>query len=182
MTVAERITRWLAELRGASQASWIARAATAVAGAVALVVPGLQPWDQMPLIPIVGTAMLLVAVVLPDSAAALVFLALVAGGWVVRAPADLTWALVVTAIALLVVHLATAFAGQLPSYGRAGRRALRRWVLPATIAALLAPVVAIAAALVRGADVPGSLLVTVGALIGATAAVWFASGQSLSEN
>jgi hypothetical protein len=55
-------------------------------------------------------------------------------------------------------------------------------VLPATIAALLAPVVAIAAALVRGADVPGSLLVTVGALIGATAAVWFASGQSLSEN
>ena len=82
---------------------------------------------------------------------------------------------------MLFRSLATAFAGQLPSYGRAGRRAVRRWVLPATIAALLAPVVAIAAALVRGADVPGSLVVTVGALVGATAAVWFASGQSRSE-
>ena len=126
MTAAERITVWLAQLRGASNASWLARAATAVAGAVALVVSGLEPWDQMPFVPILGIAMLLMSVVLPDSAAPLVFLGVVAGGWVFRAPPDLTWALVVTAIALLVVHLASAFAGQLPSYGRAGRRALRR--------------------------------------------------------
>jgi len=181
MTAAEKITLWLAQLRGAGQASWIARGAIAVAGVIALVLPGLQSWDQMDLVFILGAAMLLAAVALPDSLAALLFMAVVAGGWVFRAPPDPTWALVVTAIALLVVHLASAFAGQLPSYARAGLLTLRRWVLPATIAALLAPVVAIAAALVRGADVPGSLLVTVGALAGATAAVWFASGQSLSE-
>jgi hypothetical protein len=87
----------------------------------------------------------------------------------------------VTGIALLVVHLASAFAAQIPSYGKVGPRVLRRWLLPATIAALVGPVVAIAAALVRGADVPGSLLVTVGALAAATAAVWFAAGQSISS-
>jgi hypothetical protein len=54
-------------------------------------------------------------------------------------------------------------------------------LLPATIAGLLGPVVAVAAALVRGADVPGSLLVTVGALAAASAAVWFAAGQSVSS-
>jgi hypothetical protein len=54
-------------------------------------------------------------------------------------------------------------------------------LLPATIALLLGPVVAIAASAVRGAAVPGSLLVTVGALAAATIAIWFASGQSLSD-
>jgi hypothetical protein len=48
------------------------------------------------------------------------------------------------------------------------------------IAGLLGPVVAVAAAVIRGADVSGSLLVTVAALAAATAAVWFASGQSVS--
>jgi len=117
-------------------------------------------------------------VTLPDSTAALLFLALVTGGWLLRAPSEVSWGVVVTGIALLVVHLASAFAAQIPSYAQVSRRALDRWLLPATIAALLGPVVAVAAALVRNAEVPGSLLVTVAALAAATGAVWFASGQS----
>ena len=181
MSGADKVTLWLAQIRAASSAALAARLAIAVAGAVALVLPGLQSWDQTDLIPIAGTVLLVVSIVLPDSAAALMFLVVVAGGWLLRAPSELSWDLVVTGIALLVVHLASAFAGQIPSYARVNPQALRKWLLPTTIAVLLGPVVAVAAAAVRGAEVPGSLLVTVAALIAATAAVWFASGQSIGS-
>lgn len=181
MTAADRISRWLAELRATGHGPLVARLATAVSGTVALVLPGLLPWDQMDLIPLLGAPLLVAAVVLPDSAAGLLFLVVVAGGWLVRAPAEVGWAVVVTAIALLVFHLSAAFAGQLPSYGQVSRRALRRWLLPATVGAALAPLAAVGAALVRDAAVPGSLLVTVGALTAATVAVWFAAGQSLGD-
>jgi hypothetical protein len=140
----------------------------------------VQSWDQLDLVPLLGVPLLLVCVVLPDSTAAVLFLLVVAGGWIARAPSEVGFGVVVTGIALLVVHLASAFAAQIPSYGKVSRRALRRWLLPAMIAGLLGPVVAIAAAVVRGVEVPGSLLVTVAALAAATAAVWFAAGQSVS--
>jgi hypothetical protein len=44
------------------------------------------------------------------------------------------------------------------------------------------PVVALAAALVRGADVPGSLVVTVVAMGLGTATIWFAAGQKLGRS
>jgi hypothetical protein len=47
---------------------------------------------------------------------------------------------------------------------------------------LVGPVVAIAAALVQGAEVAGSLLVTVAALVLATATIWFAAGQKLGRD
>jgi hypothetical protein len=178
VTAAERITRWIAQINASSQAALLVRLVIAVAGLVALLVPAAQEWDQMDLVLFAGPPLLIVCVALPDSTAALLFLALVAGGWLFRAPSEVSWGVVVTGIALLVVHLASAFAAQIPSYARVSWRALDRWLLPATIAALLGPVVAVAAALVRNAEVPGSLLVTVAALAAATAAVWFASGQS----
>ncbi|NEA36561.1 hypothetical protein [Streptomyces sp. SID13031] len=182
MSGAERISQWLVQLQATGSATWAARSAIAVAGLVALVLPGLQPWDQMDAIPVAGSFLLVACVLLPDSLAALMFLIVVCGGWLMRAPSDLTYAVVLTGIALLVVHLASAFAGQIPSYAVVGRQAMRKWLLPATLAALLAPVVAVAAGLVRGADVPGSLFVTVAALAAATAAVWFASGQPIGGN
>jgi hypothetical protein len=159
----------------------LARGVIALGGVIALVVPGLQAWDQMDVIPIAGVLLLVVCVVLPDSAAALFFLVVVLAGWLLRAPADVGWATVVTGLGLLLLHLASAYAAQLPSYAKVGRRSLRRWLLPASIAAVLGPLVAIGAAIVRNAEVPGSLVVTVAALAAATAAVWFAAGQSVND-
>jgi uncharacterized membrane protein len=181
MSAAVKISQWLAQLQATSRATWLSRSVIAVAGAVALVLPGLQSWDQMDAIPIAGSMLLIACVMLPDSLAALVFLLTVCAGWLLRAPNELSWVVVVTGIALLVVHLASAFAGQIPSYATVGHDALRKWLLPASIALLLGPIAAVAAGLIRGADVPGSLYVTVAALAGATAAIWFASGQSLGE-
>jgi len=182
MSTAERISLWLAQLRASGRASVLARLVIAAAGAVALGVPALQSWDQLDLIPLLGVPMLLAAVVVPDSVAGLVFLLIVAAGWFMRAPGAVSWSLAVTAIALLVVHLASSFAAQVPSYARVHPDALRRWWLPGAIAVLIVPVVAVAAALVRGADVPGSLLVTVGALVLATVVIWFAAGQKLGRD
>jgi hypothetical protein len=181
MSGAERISQWLTELQATNAATWAARSAIAVAGLVALLVPGLAPWDQMDAIPVAGAFLLVACVLLPDSLAPLLFLIVVCLGWLMRAPSDLTLPLVLTGIALLVVHLASAFAGQIPSYAVVGREALRKWVLPATVALLLGPVVAIAAGVVRGAEVQGSLFVTVAALVAATAAIWFAAGQSVGD-
>jgi hypothetical protein len=174
MTVAERITLWLALIRASSLATVLCRLTIAAAGTVAVLLPASRPWDELNLIPVLAVPLLLVCVVLPDSAAPLFFILVVAAGWLQRAPSGVGWDVVLTGIALLVVHLASAFAAQFPSYARVERRALRKWLLPATIALLLGPVVAVAAALIRGAAVPGSMVVTVAALAAATGAVWFA--------
>jgi hypothetical protein len=181
MTAAERLTLWLAQLRDTGRGVLVARGMIALAGTVAILVPTVASWDQLDLVLILAIPLLIATVVAPDSLAGVMFLLTVTIGWVIRAPAEISWGLVVTAIALVVVHLATAFAAQLPSYVRVERRALRRWVVPGGIAVLLAPVVAVAAALVQGADVPGSLLVTVGALVLATITIWFAAGQRLGR-
>lgn len=178
MTVAERITLWLARIRASGRATVLSRLLIGAAGAIALLVPGSRPWDQLDLVPVVAAPLLVACIVVPDSAAVLVFMVVVSGGWLLRAPANVDWGVVVTGIALLMVHLGSAFAAQIPSYAKVERSALRRWMLPATVAVALGPVVAMAAALVRGADVPGSLVLTVAALAATTSAIWFAAGHS----
>jgi hypothetical protein len=182
MSMSEKISSWLAQLRASGRAVVIARLSIAVAGAVALLVSAVQSWDQLDLVPLVAIPMLLATVVLPDSPAGLTFLVVVAGGWLIRAPAEVSWSLVLTGIALLVVHLATAFSAQLPSYAIVHRQALRRWLLPGAIALPAGPVVAIAAALIQGADVPGSMYVTAAALALTTATIWFTAGQKIGRD
>ncbi|HEU4949115.1 MAG TPA: hypothetical protein VFT31_18345 [Kribbella sp.] len=180
MTPAERITLWLARMRASGRAAVLSRLVIGIAGAVAVLVPASRPWDELDVVPLVAVALLVACVVLPDSAAALLFIGVVSAGWLLRAPGDVGWDVVVTGFALLAVHLSSAFAAQFPSYAKVDRRTLRRWLLPASIAAALGPVAAVAAALIRGAEVPGSVLLTVAALAAATGGVWFAAGQSIS--
>ncbi|MFI5696077.1 hypothetical protein ACIA58_29760 [Kribbella sp. NPDC051586] len=182
MNTSEKITLWLAQLRASGRAVVFARLAIAVTGTVALVVPAVQSWDQLDLIPIVAVPVLLATVVLPDSPAGFVFVLVVTLGWLMRAPAEISWSLVLTALVLVVLHLATAFAAQIPSYARVHPAALRRWWLPTAIALLLVLVVALAAGLIQGADVAGSLVVTVVAMALATGTIWFAAGQKLDRD
>jgi hypothetical protein len=182
MTADERITQWLAELRAASRAVLLARFLIAAAGTVAIVVPTLQPWDQLDLVVYLAVPLLLATVVLPDSVSAMLFLLVIALGWLMRGPSTMSWSLTVTAIALVTVHLAAAFAGQLPSYARVHRTALRRWWLPGAAAILLAPVIAGAAALVQAAHTPGSLLITVAAITLTATTLYLTTGQKLNRN
>ncbi|GAA1592324.1 hypothetical protein GCM10009804_55850 [Kribbella hippodromi] len=180
MTASEKVTLWLAQLRSSGRAVLLARLLIAAAGTVALVVPTIQPWDQLDLVPILGVPLLLTTVVLPDSLAGLMFLLVVTLGWLTRAPADLTAGLVITAVALVILHLATAFTAQLPSYARLTPKALTRWRVPTTIAVLLAPAIALAATLIHNANIPGSLAITVTAIALTTTTIWLTAGQKLN--
>ncbi|MFF0269277.1 hypothetical protein [Kribbella sp. NPDC004536] len=182
MTADEKITQWLAELRAASRAVLLARFVIAAAGTAAIVLPTVQPWDQMDLVLYLAVPLLLATVVLPDSVAATLFLFVITLGWLMRAPTTITWALPVTAMALATVHLAAAFAAQLPSYARVHPTALRRWWLPGTIALLLAPTASAAAALIQHANITGSLLVTVAAISLTTTTLWLVAGQRLNRD
>lgn len=182
MTADEKITQWLAELRAASRAVLLARCVIALAGAVAIVVPTVQPWDQLDLVVYLAVPLLLAAVVVPDSVAATLFLLVTTLGWLMRAPATVTWSLTITAMALATLHLAAAFAAQLPSYAQVHPNALRRWWLPGTIALLLAPATAGAAALVHHANLPGSLAVTAAATALTATTIWLTTGQKLNRD
>ncbi|WP_427885040.1 hypothetical protein ACQHIV_22940 [Kribbella sp. GL6] len=182
MTADEKITLWLAQLRAAGRTVLLARLVIAVSGAVALVVSAVQPWDQLDLVPYVGVPLLLLAVVVPDSFAGLAFMLVIALGWVLRAPATVGWSLVLTAIALVVLHLASAFAAQLPSYARVHRAALQRWWLPTATAIVLTGLIAGAAALVHHANVSGSLAVTSAAIALTAATIWLTAGQKLNRD
>jgi hypothetical protein len=177
MSADERITIWLAQLRSAGRGVLLARLLILVAGVVALVVPSVQPWDQADVVPIAGAVLLVGALVLPDSLAGLGFVFVVVLGWLMRGTADPNWGVAVTAMALVVLHLACAFAGQLPSYARLTRSTLRRWWLPTATALAVAPAAALTTALIRHADVPGSLVVTTAALVLTTATIWLTADQ-----
>ena len=182
MTADERITQWLAELRATSRAVLLARFVIAAAGAVAIVVPTIQPWDQLDLVVYLAVPLLVATVVIPDSVAGTLFLLVVTLGWLMRAPGTITWSLTITAMALAALHLAAAFAAQLPSYAQVHPASLRRWWLPGTTALLPAPAVAGAAALVQNADVPGSLLITVAAIALTAVTLWLTTGQKLNRD
>ncbi|HZX01324.1 hypothetical protein [Kribbella sp.] len=182
MSADEKITLWLAQLRAAGCTVVLARLVIALSGAVALVVPALQPWDELDLVPYVGVPLLLAAVVLPDSLAAMLFMLVIALGWLMRGPATFSWSLVLTAAALVILHLATAFAAQLPSYARVPHTTLRRWWLPAATATLLTPLIAGAAALIHHANVPGSLAVTAAAITLTALTIWLTADQKLNRD
>ncbi len=175
MTAGERIGVALERARSADRSAVLFRGLILLAGLVALLVSVLPSFDYPELLLYGAVPVLLWCVLQPDSTAALVFIAVVGGGWAIRAPGDVGWDVVVLALAFLLLHLASAVAGQLPEYAAVAPRALRRWLLPATSAAGVAVVAAVAASLVRGADRPGLLLVTVAALAGLTALVWYSS-------
>ena len=60
MTADDKITPWLAQVRASGRAVVVSRLVIAVAGAVALVVPAVQSWDQADLVPIAGAAVVAV--------------------------------------------------------------------------------------------------------------------------
>ena len=181
MSLAEKINLWLTRARAAGRASALSRLLVLVAGSLALLVSGSRPWDQLDLVVYVAVPLLIVTIALPDSAAPLGFLVAVAGGWLFRAPPEPGWDVAVVGTALVAVHLGAAYAAQLPAYARADRSTVRRWLLPATIALVLGPVVALASALVRGADVPGALVLTVAALAVVTGTIWYAAAPPLKR-
>jgi hypothetical protein len=150
------IARWinsrLAALRTSHPSALLVRLVILLAGVAALVLLGLQSWN-------VADIVWYFAIPLLD--------------WVIESSSRPGWQVVMFAIVLVVMHLASAYAGQIPSYAASGVKAVRKWLLPATAASAVA---VFAAALSTAADGrPGSLVITVAALIGVGLLAWYVS-------
>jgi hypothetical protein len=148
--------------------------AVVAAGSVAALVATTMPSFDVPDGYIIGAVIAAVVwAVAPDSGAGLVFAGLLAMSWLVGGSGDLGPAIVLTALALLVAHVAAALGAAMPATAKADRTVLLRWARPtAGCAAAVLAATAMVAALDAWSP-PGSLVVTLGALTLVTAAVWW---------
>ena len=120
-------------------------------------------------------------VVTPDGASGVVFAGAVVVTWLTGAPGGVGPAVVVTALALLVGHVAAALAGSIPVTAHADAGLIVLWARPT--AAIAAGVLA-AAVLVAALDswsLPGSALVTLAAIGAVTAGAWRWSARSAPQ-
>ena len=171
------IARWingrLAALRTSHPSALLVRLVIFLAGVAALVLLSAQSWNVADIVWYFAIPLLVVSTTSPDTPAGLCFIGVVALDWVIESSSQPGWQVVVFAIVVVVMHLASAYAGQIPSYAASGLKAVRKWLLPATVASAVA---ALAAALSAAADGrPGSLVITVAALVGVGLLAWYVS-------
>jgi len=131
-------------------------------------------WDVPNGYVVIAALAAVVASIVPDSGGGLCFAAAIVTGWATGAEsAAVGPALVVTALALLVGHVAGALAAAMPATAAADARLMTRWWRPT--AAIGAGVVA-TAILVGALDAwspPGSIIVVLAALVVAGLGVWW---------
>lgn len=173
--LAIRINRWLAQLRAAGPPAVLVRLVILTAGLVALVLMTSRSWDVPDGAIWIAIVALPVAVAVPDSFAPLVFVAVMAAGWLAGGPVSVTWPVLAFALLLAVVHLGCAFGAQFPAYAVVQGRVLARWWPAALVAGVVTVLVAGAGGVIRGTEVEGSLTVTVAALGGTALLVWLLS-------
>lgn len=169
--------RWrllLATLRRLGLVPMVLRAvvlASAVAAIVATAAPG---WDVPDGYLVIAAIAALFATGAPDSGAWVFVAAAIVAGWGTGTPQPAVGpAVVVTALALLVGHVASALAAAMPVTARADRRLVVRWWRPT--AGLAAATVAAAAvvAVLEAWGPPGSIVLVLAALGVLGVAVWW---------
>ncbi len=151
--------------------------AAGVVGAV--VATALPSWDVPNIYLLIALVAGAVGVIVPDAGGALFCTAGVVVAWATGAPGGVGPAVVVTALCLLVVHVATALASAMPVTARGEMRLAARWARPTGV---LAIATVAAAGLAAGLDrwsPPGSLLIVLAALaLLAVGTWWLTAGSS----
>lgn len=173
MSVLDPLPRAILTWRRIGLVPMVLRGIVAVGSAIAILATTAPVFDVPNGYIIVAILAAAVWAVAPDSAAGLAFVALLAMAWLTGAPGELEPAIVVTALALLVAHVAAALAAAMPATARADPALLLRWAQPT---AASAAAVLIAAALLAALDAwspPGSLIATLSALTLLSAAAWW---------
>lgn len=154
------------------------RAIVALGALVAILATALAAWDVPSGYIALAAIFALVWTPAPDTHAGLAFLACLGMAWITGGSGEVRPPVVVTALALLVAHVAAALAGAMPVTAGADRRLVLRWARPT--AGIAAAVVA-AWALLAGFEAwspVGSIVITVLALVLVTGAAWWWSVPS----
>jgi hypothetical protein len=172
MQLAEWISATIAAARRMPPVSWMLRGFIAMAATIVLLGTTLPAWDA-PNVYVAGAIVAAVAcVIVPDTIAALLLVALIGVCWLARAPGEVSAGAVVTALGLLGVHVGAALAASFPARATIGKAILRTWGLHGLGLAAFTVVAAGLAALVEAWSPPGSIVVVVVAMGGLAALAW----------
>jgi hypothetical protein len=177
--VSERLDRAVLMARRCEWLPLLLRAAIAVGVAGAIVATALPSWDVPDIYLLIAIVAGAVGVVVPDAGGALFCTAGVVVAWATGAPGGVGPAVVVTALCLLVVHVATALASAMPVTARGELQLAARWARATAVLAIATVAAAgLATALDRWSP-PGSLLFVLAALaVLAVGTWWLTTGSS----
>lgn len=149
------------------------RAMIAVALAGAIVATALPSWDvadgYLWIAAVAGVA----GALIPDAGGAAIASLAVVVAWAVGSPDGVGPAVVITALCLLVVHVASALAAAMPVTAAAGAGILRRWLRPTGVLAGGTVAAAVLAAVLDRWSPPGSIVLVVLALAVLAGGVWW---------
>jgi hypothetical protein len=168
-----RLATALATLRRVAMMPILLRGVVAAMATIAIAATTLPAWDAPGGYVVVAVLAAIGYVCLPDSGSGVVFVSAVAVTWLTGAPGGVGPAVVVTALALLVGHVAAALAGSIPITAHADVALALHWARPSV--AIGAGTVAAAAvvAVLDGISLPGSAVVTLAAIGAVTAGAWW---------
>lgn len=183
MIAVERINAGLETASLVGRGALVVRLAIVVAVAGAVVLTVIGGWDAPDTIVMFAIVCGVGCVVVPDSAAGVMFCAAIAGSWLLRAPGGIDGWLVGTTLSLLVVHVACAQAAAMPWSAVADGAVLRRWLPPTAVIAVLTLLAAVVLEVLARDGRPGALAVTLAALGGVAAlAWWWAAARAVRDD
>ena len=149
------------------------RLLVALGALIAMIATVLPAWDVPNAYVVLAAIFGLAWTFAPDTHAGLVFLVFLGMAWLTGAPGELGPEVVVTALGLLVAHVAAALAGSMPVTAGADRRIVLQWAGPtAWVAAAVLAATAVVAAFEAWSPA-GSIVVILVALALVTAAAWW---------
>jgi hypothetical protein len=177
----ERLDRAVLTVRRCGRLPLLLRAVIAIGVAGAVVATAVPAWDVPDVYLLIAIVAGAVGVIVPDAGGAVCCSAGVVVAWATGSPGGVGPAVVVTALCLLVVHVATALATAMPVTARGDVRLAARWTRPTVV---LAVATAAAAGLAAGLDrwsPPGSLLLVLAALAVLAVGTWWLTTTSGSR-
>ena len=171
--MSERFDRAVLTARRCGRLPLLLRAVIAVAVVGAILATALPAWDVPDIYLLIALVAGAVGVVVPDAGGAVFCSAGVIVAWATGSTGGVGPAVVITAVCLLVVHVATALAAAMPVTARGDLRLAARWARPTAVLAIATVAAAgLAAALDRWSP-PGSLLLVLAALAVLAAGTWW---------
>jgi hypothetical protein len=173
--MSERLDRAVLIARNCGWLPLLLRTVIAVGVVGAVVATAVPAWDVPDIYLLLAVVAGAVGVVVPDAGGALFCTAAVVVAWATGAPGGVGPAVVVTALCLLVVHVASALAAAMPVTARGDLRSAARWARPTAVLAIATIAAAGLAAAFDRWSPPGSLLLVLAALAVLAAGTWLLS-------
>lgn len=171
--MSDRIASVVTTVRYVGRVPLALRVVSALSALVAVLATVTPSWNAGDGYIAIAALFAIAGSLVPDSGAPGCFAGAIIVAWTTGASGDIGSPAVVTAVALLVGHVAAATASAMPATAVAPWRLALRWWQPTAVLAGSVVAAATAIAVLDAGTPPGSLLIVVAALAALTAGVWW---------